>query len=275
MNKQLIEENNQDTIDTQMEAISQGEPLLAAIGIMPILKAGKLKVSDKTLKDAEELPKTITKRCYDFLKDPGFKKISLDLPQVDFLSIRETLTEPKDNLWLEEKFESLDDPDMQLELGSALQNALVYLNTKLPPLPVSITSRKTRPSDFQMSQFNRALRTVDKPLTVIGDMEMGCLSREQVKCVKAVYPNLYQLMLDSMQAAVIAISAKDPEYVVPYAKLKQLSVLLLSDTVPGDLQTILQDNFNKQEEHKEGPNLKGSADPIETGMSKAQKVEFI
>lgn len=252
-----------------------GEELVAVVGLEPLLKKGKLKLTNAQLTRASKLQLEVYKRCKAFLenkKKPGPPK--LNLPDIDFLDLQKLLTLANASDWIQDKIEDLESVELQLSYAMALKQALNYLVAILPKLPVSITSKKSRPSDFELSRFNRAYRTIDDPMTVLSDMEQWCLSRGQVQVLRDVYPNLASLIEQSLLEASIDITTKDPEFEASYDQMKQISVLMLSNTVSPDLQTLLQDNFIPQEGEESSASGGGtSPEYAESYYTKQQKAE--
>ncbi len=267
-----LESIKQPIADKVIAPLTDGSTLLAVVPVSQILSKGGIKQPESALKRAGKLPDEILKRCKTFLLEPKFEKINLNLPKIDFLDINEKLSEAVDQRWVAEKLSHLPNLESQQSFSLALGKAFEYLRMQIPKIPVSITSRASRPSDFEVSRFNRIYRTVDDPMTILSDLEQGCLSREQVITLEAVYPSLYILIKEGLLSSAIEITSKDKEFVVPYPKLKQISVLLLSSTVQPDLQSILQDNFEKASAD-EVPTRGGAlnlAESAETNISKMQ-----
>lgn len=245
----ILQNVESTTFDQAAEVNISGEGLLAVTGVRSALEKQAVKVSEATLSKAISLNKVIGKKCKEFLLTPEFNKIDLNLEPIDFLELQEKIIQSYDANWLSKVIEQVPN-DLKTDYSLALSNALQILKQLTPRLPVSITAAKSRPNDFEQSRFNRAFRTVNNPLSVLDDLEMGCLSRGQVATLISAYPQLYKLINETLTATGILITSKQPEFQLPYPKLKQLSVLMLSNTVPPDLQALLQENFTKQQQQQ-------------------------
>jgi hypothetical protein len=76
-------------------------------------------------------------------------------------------------------------------------------------------------SPVEQARFLRYAKAVDDPLSVLGDLEKGRLSREGVEALKSVYPGLY----GELQGHVIAGLAERKQPLT-YQQETALSVLL-------------------------------------------------
>ena len=55
------------------------------------------------------------------------------------------------------------------------------------------------PSDAALARFERTAAAVDNPLSILRSLGRGSVTREEVKAVKSVYPEIYSLILKSIQ----------------------------------------------------------------------------
>ena len=257
-------------LDTIAEAHANGELLLAVTGVDDIL-AKKVKYKDSDLKKAVNLPKEVAQKCKQFLETKGFEKINLNLKKVNFLEVQEAILEEKDSNTMAEIIKTIPD-DLQTQYVYAVSQALDTLESIVPRLPMSI-SKNIRPSDLIVGKFNRAYRTINEPLTIMDDLLQGCLSYGQVETLIIVYPNLYKLFVNTMLTMGIELAKKDQEVLVGYNKLKQLSILFMSNTVPPDLQTILQSNFAGADVTDAEQPTGAVPDLAKQNMTKTQRIE--
>lgn len=236
------------TLDQALDVYEQSEALLALTGVEDALMLDRpIKVTDALIARSYKLHKDITKQCYQFIEQPTFDKINLNLQDVNFIEMQEKMFEAKDADWITKKVQDIPQ-DLVSGYSVLLVRLLDQLLALVPRLPVSISSDKRRPNDFAVAKFQTAFRTINDPMTILSDLQQGCLSRGQVSTVIVAYPKLYELMKSSLIAAAVEVQNKDPEHVLPYSKLKQLSVFMLMNTVPPDLQAFLQGNFKKADE---------------------------
>ena len=244
----IINKIQTSTIGEAFRAEESSEALLAITGVKGALMSEKpIKVTAAILDRAYKLQKEIAKQCHSFIENKGFEKINLNLENQDFIEMQDAIFELKDHYWLAKRIENIP-VDISETYSVLLVKVLDGLQSIVPRLPISISARKTRVNDFEVSRFNRSFRTIDNPMSVLDDLEQGCLSRQQVTTLIAFYPKLYELIKTSMIATATEVTMADPEFQLPYNKLKQLSVLMLSNTVPADLQALLQANFVKEDE---------------------------
>lgn len=248
-------------------AEADGSFLLAVSRIDQIL-AGKNPISRQTVRRAVAFPKEIANKCDKFVNEKGFEPVKLEMPAVDLPRLRDIFFEEISADWLAGKIGDVSDIN-QDSFALALGNALAFLREKLPTIPAG---KKSPLSSMESSEFSRAYRTISNPMTVLDDMLMGVLSRSQAETLQVVFPEIHKAFTFGIMTAAADALAKDPEYTLPWKKLKQISSLNLSNTVPESLAATLQANF-KAENVNELPNS-GQAVDVATGMStNAQKIE--
>lgn len=105
-----------------------------------------------------------------------------------------------------------------------MTQALQYLDANLPkPItpPNPFVKTKFKPSDADISAFERKLHTIMDPFSVIEDLKNGSVTKEQVDTLKAVYPKIYQ----QIQTRVIE-HVSGSETTIPYQNRLKLSLLL-------------------------------------------------
>lgn len=125
------------------------------------------------------------------------------------------------------------------ELTPVIQRGIAFLASKVPrdPSPtgaLGILSRKWKPSDIQISKFERYMQAVENPLEAISELESGGMSREAVEAIRVVYPDLYSRLQDKVMEKI----AQDPESLT-YQQRMQLGVIL---NIPSDA-SLHTDNF--------------------------------
>jgi hypothetical protein len=248
-------------------AQADGSYLLAVCRLDELL-SGKNPVSQATVRRAVAMPNEIARKCEEFISSEKFEPLDLKIPVVDLKEMSTLLFEEIGPEWLAEKIGDVSEIDRD-SFAMALGNALAFLQQRLPKMPIG---RKSPLSTIESASFVRAFRTVAEPMSVLNDMLMGVLSRSQVQVLIAVYPAIHQAMSFGISMAATEALAKDPGYTVPWPKLKQISVLNLSTTVPQDLAGVLQSNFAALNANV-NPETGQSVD-VATGMStNAQKLE--
>jgi hypothetical protein len=251
-------------------AADDGSALLAVVSLERVL-GRQLKIGLRDVDAAVALGKTVSKRCVAFLDSPEFAKLDLNLTKRSFFELRDMIAEGLDSNKLAEQLAVIADDDLKVSFGAVVNDALTFLRNRLPAAPAR--SRNDAPGDFKIAAFTRAWRTLSDPLTVLSDLEQGCLSVDQVRTLVAVYPRLHTLMANAMTAAVME-RAVDPEYVVPYRKLKQISVLLQQPLVPEDLKGILAQSFASPEADVDLSAAAAGGNMSTQSASQNQKLEF-
>jgi hypothetical protein len=205
------------------------------------------------------------------LDEAKFKKVDLGFNKLNYLETRDLVAPDVDVDVLASNLESIESEDLSLALSGVILKAHSYIRAKIPRQTTRFKAEK--PSDFTAAEFLRTWKIVSDPMSIIDDLEMGCLCTSQVATMKAVYPNLYEIMKSAAFEAVATKIADDPEYLVPYPKLKQLTILLQETLVPEDLKSMLQANFkggNEEEQAKSGKAPTGIAKQNATGLEKLQ-----
>lgn len=162
-----------------------------------------------------------------------------------------------------------------------LHSAIAFLDAVMPRESASNSvfahmRRKWNPSTQQLSKFERYLKAVEQPLSVLEDLESGKINREGVEAIKNVYPNLYQ----RIQEKVMERISQDPESLT-YQKRLQLGILLdiPTDTalVPENIQA-LQAYFKEAQVSQAGdgritPTKAENLDIAQSTMTETQKVQ--
>jgi hypothetical protein len=128
-----------------------------------------------------------------------------------------------------------------------MTQALQYLHGEMPKAltpPSLVSHRPFKPSDRDMTKFERRVSTALDPFRVIDDLADGTLTREQVETVETIYPKL----MGTIRMRVIQHLSENPkEY--PYASRLKLSLLLGQELDPSlspqSIQT-LQAAFQEQ-----------------------------
>lgn len=116
------------------------------------------------------------------------------------------------------------DGELQAALANTAMAGTQYLQSKAPKNPFSMNlfkgKVKWRPSDKELSTFNRYIRAVNDPYSILVDLNDGVLTNESVDAVKTVYPDIYKKITDEV------MNQLNQEQELPYTKQLQLSILL-------------------------------------------------
>jgi hypothetical protein len=118
-----------------------------------------------------------------------------------------------------------NDPALQAALQAKGLQAANYLIEKMPKRPnennIFGASPKYKPSDQELSKWNRYVRAVDNPMTVLDDLNAGILTNESVDAVRTNYPDIYGQITQKMISRLSEV--KKP---ISYQAKMQVSTLL-------------------------------------------------
>jgi hypothetical protein len=253
--------------------IDSGESLAAVVGLSKLLNRKPVIIYKYVVNQAAAMDETIDKRLAVFLDEPKFKKVDLGFDKLNYQEIRDLVAAGVDEEVLASNLEQIQSEDLALALSSVVLRAHGYVRDRIPKSTVRFKIEK--PSDFQAAEFLRVWKVVSEPLSILDDLEMGCLASSQVATLKAVYPRLLEVMASSMMDAVADKIAADPKYLVPYPKLKQIAILLEQKLVPEDLKGLLQNNF-KSGNKEDAAQAQGGQVPdlAKAEATQIQKLDF-
>jgi hypothetical protein len=117
------------------------------------------------------------------------------------------------------------DPSLQQAIANTSMEAVSFLQSKAPKNPFADSMFKSKvqwkPSDAELSKFNRYLKAIDDPFSILTDLEQGVLTSEGVEAVKTIYSDLYNKFVTE---AVKQVGEHEQD--IPFSKQLQLSLLL-------------------------------------------------
>lgn len=154
-----------------------------------------------------------------------------------------------------------------------LADAVQFLFSKLPKDNrntgvLTSLARPWEPSSIELSKFEKYVRAIENPLTLLDDLESGTVSREAVEAVKTVYPNLYE----RIQEKTIDEITKNPDSVT-YEKRLNLGILLELPTDaalnPSNIRG-LQAHFSEAEVTQAGGGAISTAKASKLDMAESQ-----
>jgi hypothetical protein len=176
------------------------------------------------------------------------------------------------------------DPDVQAAMNAATVQAVGFLAAKAPKNPLSDSmfkgklSKEWKPSDQELMKFNRYVRAVDNPLSILQDFEARILTPESVEAVQQVYPELYERI---KERAIDTFSKPDVE--LTYSDRVQISILLGmpvdSSMTPEFIRRIQEVHRSPGNTEDQGSGIKPSMpglremDPASRALTPMQKVE--
>lgn len=133
---------------------------------------------------------------------------------------------------LVKRTESMEDvaPETAAALTNSAQNALMFLNSKVPRAAqnqgmLDLLENKKMPSSYDLSKFERYLKAVEQPKSVLQDFAKGKLTLEGVEVLKNIYPNMY----DNLRSEAISYISNN-ETKVSYKDKIRLGILLNTPT---------------------------------------------
>ncbi len=161
-------------------------------------------------------------------------------------------------------------PETSAAMDLVAQRAIAHLNEKLPKSAQAqgvldlLTDRKM-PSSLDISKFERTLKAVENPLSVIKDLKRNMLTREGVEALKAVYPTMYE----QLQTNVMDYIAKKPK-AIDYNTRIRLGILL---DMPTDISLIGENVLALQALHvpAEGQGQQSAVKPTQKGLKEIDK----
>lgn len=251
-----------------LKAVSDGSALVATIGLDRLLNDKVLLVKKSDINKASKLQESLSDRLSEFLDSDKFEKIKLGFDRNQFIPKRDLVVNFNVDI-LAENLTNIEDEDLKSSVSLLIVDIVSLLNSKIPV--VVSRYKDSFPSDYKVSEFIRAYNTLSNPISIVDDLEMGCLSSTQVELVKNIYPSLYELIKSVLLEQVID-KVSESDYVIPYNKLKQISILLQQSVVSEDLKKLLGSNFTNE---KDGEvNVKGKGDFSNITATSSEKKEL-
>lgn len=119
-------------------------------------------------------------------------------------------------------------PSVAGELVSKTQNAIGFLTSKSPAGTLDPTElmpgRKSIVPRLEMARFARVWAAVERPMTVLEDLERGTATPDQVEALRVVHPETYQSIRAAVSGALLDVSRRGGR--IPIAMRQQLDLLL-------------------------------------------------
>lgn len=166
-------------------------------------------------------------------------------------------------------------PETAGQLGLKLVTAVEFLRSHMPVNPayahsINPSLRKWSPSSVEMAKFERYVRAVEDPMSVVERFSQGIVDREGVQVLEQVYPEIFSSLQNRIMAEVAQL--KEP---LPYAKrLTIRSVFKISVDPTTDQEAVKQLQMTFAQTPETTPS-QGSATkrPLELQNSLATPVE--
>jgi hypothetical protein len=225
------------------------EGLVAATGILDVLKGTPQPVLKSTLEAADAIPGQIRHAMAEFCREPGFSGGKRPRVEFSYEKALERLTRQLTQDDLEAIAEGFR-PELQplaTEYAVVVQRIWAYLRSKLPiRTRRNMTEEKNvTPSDRELQAFRRAYEIAESPILIVSDFLAGRLTRDQVAAVQAMYPELYQLMRDTFFFALRDRKAAKLSWELPRPKDLQTQVFMRASADNPGLVREVQETLSK------------------------------
>ena len=215
----------------------QGEQLLAATGLEPILRATP-SVTAKSLDDADKLLPRIRAMLLRFL---GGSREDYKAPEpFKYEAVRKLIDEGDPEQQSLALFEAYPD-EVQDDVLVAATRILAYLNQQLPRTGTISTVNATarQPAPVAMHKFARAWNVANRPQDVISSMLQGTVTSDEVGALAAMYPALYESVAASggiLDDAIAAMRSRRGEnWDLDEESDRIVKTLLMQDRINADL----------------------------------------
>lgn len=147
--------------------------------------------------------------------------------------------------------------------------AAAFLASKVPAgigSRSSVGEPKRRYSQDDIEKFSRYLRAFERPLdSVVDDMKEGRVSREAVEFLRAVHPQVYRKLGESVSAEISKREARGEK--IPYEKKLRLSILLeavTDDTLDPAFIAAVQAAHATEAQPDTGSSAGGATKPLKS-----------
>jgi hypothetical protein len=233
-----------------------GESLLAVIGLDDFLAREHRRVLVGDHAAAARLPEAIGKQLRAFVEgEAPSREDSKPAPRVDFMKVIDQLATPIEPADIEALIGAHRNPEDALELFVPLTRAVAFLNGAAPRRvkPALTGPEVLRPSDQEVSKFERVFAVVHDPTLILRRLRAGPLLADEVAAVQAVYPALYGEMAMRAQTAIADAMTARASFRMPRERERALRTLLpdLGPQSPGlvrDMQQSFADSAKAQQQ---------------------------
>ncbi len=202
------------------------EPILAALGVEPFLRDTPARILNVHLRAATEMGDTAYGIIRDSVADKGFAPVPT-MPPFDYDAVRDMVAQDTTLDIMTQRAADIDS-DLMEELAPHIGRVLEYLKLKLPSVTIkTLTGDKpAEPSDTAVARFRRTWRVANRPLSVLEDMAAGIVTRNQVRDLVAMYPQLAQATQDMLVEELALAKARDPDISFSWPKEQAYRIFL-------------------------------------------------
>ncbi len=140
-------------------------------------------------------------------------------------------------------------PDVGPVTETVLGRVLDFLHQQLPRHVVtSMFGDDVRPgAPNEMRAYARLWEVANDPMVVLHDLAHDRLKLDRVAALEVLYPNLYQLVLASVNSAISSIKSERPKWKPDPAKRKQIEILTQAQD-PGGLGQVMDAVYTSQKQ---------------------------
>jgi len=162
----------------------------------------------------------------DTKEQKEIKAVSKTPKEVSYNRIKEIQNVVNNDSYLSEKMNaeisSIEKvaPKIAQAMKTKAITASKFLASKLPEIENTENSLKLkkRPSDFELSKFNKYWEAVDNPQKVFANLAKGIVFPEHSETIKSVYPEMYKEALSSVVSNLSTLKEE-----LPYKKRLAIS----------------------------------------------------
>lgn len=162
------------------------------------------------------------------------------------------------------------------QAGMVATRAVQYLKMKIPQTvsrrgALNLLTEDSMPSSIELAKFERIVNAVENPMSIVENLENGQLTRDEVKAVQFVYPNLFMQIQEKAMEFVTDNAGK-----LSYQKRLQLGILF---DVPADTSllpnniTALQQSFADEEQQQNAAAKEETSGAVPTTQGALQKID--
>lgn len=235
-----------------------GECLLAVVGLRDFLERSHRRVLVGDHAAAARLPEAIGRQLRAFVEgEAPSREERRPAASMDYAKVIEQLATPIEPEDVENLIGAHRDPEDALELFVPLTRAIAFLNGAAPRRvkPALTGPENIRPSDQEVSKFERVFAVVDDPMVILARLRTGPLLADEVAAVSSVYPALYGEMAQRAQVAIADAMTARASFKLPRERERALRTLLpdLGPASPGLVRDMQQSFADSAKEQSQAP----------------------
>ncbi|HET6279310.1 MAG TPA: hypothetical protein VFH73_00020 [Polyangia bacterium] len=207
------------------------ESIVATLGIAPFL-ARTARLHRYVLDQAGAMPARVVRKVRAFLGGREFSEPHPDLPEYDHGKVGQELLETGNAAQASAILDGFPDQALANDVINQASRVIHFLQ---PLYPRRVRETLTGPveqvpSRQTLAAFRRAYHVACEPMLVLRDMAEGSLSRDQVRALEQMYPELYRIVGAAITAGLVAVKArKGAGWTLPRRKELAVKTMLGAD----------------------------------------------